>query len=171
MLIVFLMVGRQRKIHICHHRQSGIFGSTSYIFAIILALGRQRLNGFLTIRVDEAVYFFCRRTCYGCRLSRFEGLCADGNTPIKPYEHIVVMCAKEIGLSQAALLDSVNILALQSLDEDIALSDANPWRPPHIKSHTVVAVRGEVGRLNRLQAIRTTTSANNAVARNDVERP
>ena len=83
------------------------------------------------------------------------------------------MCAEEVSFAERSSQNGalLGVLAFESIDEDVALSDAHPWRTPHIKRHAVVALCGEVGSLDGLDAVRTATCTHHAVACNDVESP
>ena len=83
------------------------------------------------------------------------------------------MCTEEVSLAERTSQNSAlfRILALKSIDEDVALSDTDPRRAPHVQRHTIVALCSEVGSLNGLDAVGTSTSTYYAVTSNYVECP
>ena len=83
------------------------------------------------------------------------------------------MCTEEVSLTERTSQNGAlfRILVFESIDEDVALSDTDPRRAPHVQRHTIIALRGEVGNLNGLNAVGTSTTAYYAVTSNDVECP
>ena len=82
------------------------------------------------------------------------------------------MRAEEICLSEAPVLHTfIDVGAFKTVEQDVALTDPHPRRPPHVEGHAVVALSHEVCRLDCLKTVSTAAGTDVAVAGNYVEGP
>ena len=82
------------------------------------------------------------------------------------------MGAEEISLAETLILHIfINFRPADTVDHDIALSDSNPRGPPHVQSHSIVALGHELGCLDGLQTVCSAACADIAVAGYDVKGP
>ena len=170
--IIVAMVGSQCQVNIRQHRHCRLFAGTSLVIFSVTALWGKHIHRILTVRKNLRIYLIYRITGNIRRFSRFKRLQAQRHPSVQTNQNIIIMCTQEISLTHATGLYLIGDRCWRQIGKhDVATSDPNPRRTPYIQGKAVIALGNEIGSLNSLQTVSTSSGSYFTVACNDVEAP
>ena len=166
------MIRSQCQVNIRQHRHCSLFAGTSPVSISITAFRRKHIHCIFAVGKNLSIYLIYRITGNIRRFSRFKRLQAQRHPSVQTNQNIIIMCTQEISLTHATGLYLIGDRCRRQIGKhDVATSDPNPRRTPYIQGKAVVALGYEVGSLNSLQTVSTSSGSYFTVACDDIEAP
>ena len=171
-LFILVVAGLVGHVYPYQFGHGGLAGSPAQIGCRVLRLLGQKVDGIFQVRGDEFVNLADR--CTLDQQIRLRSLRGDdvGYPAEKTYQNEIVVGSQKVGFAQATVFEAlVHIHVGYILQHEVTTQNTGRRATPQIQSGKVVGRSDEIGQIDRLDAIGTTTGSYYTVAGHDVERP